>query len=77
VPGIARHPLKKINADETMLLGLLRRWQDEAAKCLSDNRLNDLSDLCFSGRPEIEGCRCGPTRTALATTAASFATRVT
>src|SRR5215218_5363501 len=32
VPGIARHPLKKINADETMLLGLLRRWQDEAAQ---------------------------------------------
>jgi len=32
VPGIARHPLKKINPDETMLLGLLRRWQDEAAK---------------------------------------------
>ena len=32
VPGIARHPLKKINADEAMLLGLLHRWQDEAAK---------------------------------------------
>src|SRR3954465_1589292 len=32
VPGIARHPLKKINADKTMLLGLLRRWQAEAAK---------------------------------------------
>src|SRR4051812_32528320 len=32
VPGIARHPLKKINPDETILLGLLRRWQDEAAK---------------------------------------------
>src|SRR3954465_1085506 len=32
VPGIARHPLKKINAEETMLLGLLRRWQDEAAQ---------------------------------------------
>src|SRR5829696_7739610 len=32
VPGIARHPLKKINPDATMLLGLLRRWQDEAAK---------------------------------------------
>jgi transposase len=32
VPGIARHPLKKINPDETMLLGLLHRWQDEAAK---------------------------------------------
>src|SRR3954467_5297605 len=32
VPGIARPPLKKINPDETMLLGLLRRWQDEAAQ---------------------------------------------
>src|SRR4051794_19927489 len=32
VPGIARHPLKKINPDETIRLGLLRRWQDEAAK---------------------------------------------
>src|SRR5829696_5830095 len=32
VPGIARHPLKKINPDETILLGLLRRWQDEAAR---------------------------------------------
>jgi transposase len=32
VPGIARHPLKKINPDEMKLLGLLRRWQDEAAK---------------------------------------------
>jgi transposase len=32
VPGIARHPLKKINPDETKLLGWLRRWQDEAAK---------------------------------------------
>src|SRR3954464_9408202 len=34
VPGIARHPLKKINPDETIRLGLLRRWQDEAAKAL-------------------------------------------
>src|SRR3954468_7386625 len=32
VAAIARHPLKKINPDETILLGLLRRWQDEAAK---------------------------------------------
>src|SRR3954449_2621673 len=32
VPGIARHPLKKINPDERMLLGLVRRWQDEAAQ---------------------------------------------
>jgi transposase len=32
VPGLGRHPLKKINPDEAALLGLLRRWQDEAAK---------------------------------------------
>src|SRR3954465_12962355 len=32
VAAIARHPLKKVNPDETILLGLLRRWQDEAAK---------------------------------------------
>jgi transposase len=32
VPGVGRHPLKKINPDEAALLGLLRRWQDEAAK---------------------------------------------
>src|SRR3954466_6600900 len=32
VPGFPPPPLKKINPDETMLLGLLRRWQDEAAK---------------------------------------------
>src|SRR3712207_1759792 len=32
VPGIARHPLKKLAADQAALLGLLERWQDEAAK---------------------------------------------
>src|SRR3954464_14999121 len=32
VPGVGRHPLKKISPDEAALLGLLRRWQDEAAK---------------------------------------------
>ena len=32
VPGLGRHPLKKIKSDEAVLLGLLRRWQDEAAK---------------------------------------------
>jgi transposase len=32
VPGLGRHPLKKINPDEVALLALLRRWQDEAAK---------------------------------------------
>jgi transposase len=32
VPGVGRHPLKTISPDEAALLGLLRRWQDEAAK---------------------------------------------
>jgi transposase len=32
VPGIERHPLKKLNIDEKMLLQLLCRWRDEAAK---------------------------------------------
>ena len=30
VPGIARHPLKKLAADEAALLGLLERWRGEA-----------------------------------------------
>ena len=32
VPGLERHPLKKLATDEGALLALLRRWQDEAAK---------------------------------------------
>jgi transposase len=32
VPGVDRHPLKKLNVDETALLQLLRRWRDAAAK---------------------------------------------
>ena len=32
VPGLARHPLKKLAPDEDALLRLLRRWRDEAAK---------------------------------------------
>ena len=31
VPGIERHPLKKLEANEEALLQLLRRWQEEAA----------------------------------------------
>src|SRR4051794_10370521 len=30
VPGIERHPLKKIEPDEAALLRLLRRWQEAA-----------------------------------------------
>jgi transposase len=32
VPGINRHPEKKIRPDEQELLGLLHRWRDEAGK---------------------------------------------
>jgi hypothetical protein len=33
VPGLARHPLKKLGADADALLLLLHRWREEAAKC--------------------------------------------
>jgi transposase len=32
VPGIERHPLKKLSFDEQMLLRLLYRWRDEAVR---------------------------------------------
>ena len=32
VPGVERHPLKKLPSDETALLQLLQRWRNEAAK---------------------------------------------
>ena len=32
VPGIERHPLKKLAVDEEALLRLLQRWQDEALR---------------------------------------------
>ncbi len=30
VPGIERHPLKKLNPDEEALLQLIQQWRDEA-----------------------------------------------
>ena len=32
VPGLARHPLKKLEPDQEALLRLLRRWRDEATE---------------------------------------------
>ena len=32
IPGVERHPAKKLEASEGMLLALLHRWRDEAAK---------------------------------------------
>ena len=42
VPGVERQPLKKLEADESTLLKLLNRWQEEAKK--SGHRIvaNDL-----------------------------------
>ena len=32
VPGVERHPLKKLAVDESALLNLLHRWREEAEK---------------------------------------------
>lgn len=32
LPGVQRHPLKKLDADQDRLLTLLQRWQDEAVR---------------------------------------------
>jgi len=32
IPGVDRHPLKKLEPDQESVLRLLRRWQDEAAR---------------------------------------------
>jgi len=32
VPGIERHPLKKLDPDEEALLQLIQRWRDEGVK---------------------------------------------
>src|SRR3954447_21989159 len=32
VPGLARHPLKKLAADQAALLGLLERWRGAATR---------------------------------------------
>jgi transposase len=32
IPGVARHPVKKLEASETLLLSLLHRWRDEGTK---------------------------------------------
>ena len=31
VPGLARHPLKKLEPDQEALLRLLQRWREEAS----------------------------------------------
>jgi transposase len=48
VPGISRQPAKKLKPDQTALLGLLRRWQDEAAKV--GRRISRLAVAFEAGR---------------------------
>src|SRR3712207_3732860 len=42
VPGLARHPLKKLEPDPEALLRLLRRWRDEAARARSEEHTSEL-----------------------------------
>jgi transposase len=48
VPGILRQPAKKLKPDQMALLGLLRRWQDEAAK--AGRRISRLAVAFEAGR---------------------------
>ena len=48
VPGIARHPLKKLAPDEAALLGLLERWRDEATQ--AGRRLTRIAVAFEAGR---------------------------
>jgi len=48
VPGIERHPLKKLRADEQALLRLLHRWRDEATKV--GRRINRIAVAFEAGR---------------------------
>ena len=48
VPGISRQPAKKLKPDQMALLGLLRRWQDEAAK--AGRRISRLAVAFEAGR---------------------------
>jgi transposase len=48
VPGIERHPLKKLKADERALLRLLHRWRDEATK--AGRNINRIAVAYEAGR---------------------------
>ena len=48
VPGLDRHPLKKLAVDEAGLLRQLERWRDEAAK--AGRRVTRLAVAFEAGR---------------------------
>src|SRR4051812_49981433 len=49
VPGLERHPLKKLEPDEDALLRLLHRWRDEAAE--AGGAITRLA-VAFGGGPD-------------------------
>src|SRR3954467_12302634 len=65
IPGIDRHPLKKLEPDEEGLLRLLRRWQDEATR--AGRTISRMAVAFEAGRdgfwlPRGLGARCGGSR---------------
>src|SRR5258706_15943122 len=48
VPGVERHPLKKLEADESALLKLLNRWREEAEK--AGHRIEGIAVAFEAGR---------------------------
>ena len=48
VPGVERHPLKKIAVDESALLKLLHRWREEAVK--AGHRIKRIAVAFEAGR---------------------------
>jgi transposase len=51
VPGIARHPVKKLEPDEAGLLRLLHRWRDEAAR--SEHQIKRIAVAFEAGRDGV------------------------
>jgi transposase len=49
IPGIARHPAKTLAASERLLLSLLRRWREEAAK--TGRTITRIAVASAAGRP--------------------------
>src|SRR4051812_28944353 len=60
VPGIGRHPLKKLDPSEEALLALLRRWRDEAAGAGSP--ITRPPGALEAGRGGVWGPRLPPAR---------------
>jgi transposase len=57
VPGIARHPVKKLEPDEAGLLRLPHRWRDEAAR--SGHQIKRIAVAFEAGRDGVWLARHG------------------